>query len=145
LPEEPILINDALAIAADELQFRFVRSSGPGGQNVNTSSTQVELLWDAAHSPSVTEEQRSLILARLRPLIDKDGILHLASQSTRSQWQNREDVVERFRELLARSQRVAPVRIATRPSRASKRRRLDTKRRRGLLKRQRRSSPPEEW
>ena len=120
-----------------------MRSSGPGGQHVNRSATQVELLWDAAHSPSLTAEQRELVLARLRHFIDKEGVLHLAAQSTRSQWQNRAAVVERFCELLAKSQRVAPTRIATRPSRAAKRRRLDSKRRRGLLKRQRRTLPDE--
>ena len=142
--EEPIIINDALVIPADELQFHFVRSSGPGGQHVNRSATQVELLWDAAGSPSLNDEQRALVLARLRHLIDKDGILHLAAQSTRSQWQNRATVVARFRELLAKSQRVEPVRIATRPSRTSKRRRLETKRQHGLLKRQRRRVSVEE-
>jgi len=144
LTDEPIIVNEALTIPAEELVFRFVRSSGPGGQHVNRSATQVELFWDVAHSPSLNDEQRALVLARLRPLIDKEGILHLAAQSTRSQWQNRAAVVARFRDLIAKSQRVTPVRIATRPSRSAMRRRLDAKRRHGLLKRQRHRVPSEE-
>jgi len=136
--EEPVVISDTLVIPADELHLHFVRSSGPGGQHVNRSATQVELLWDVAGSPSLSDEQRALILARLRHYIDQDGILHLTAQSTRSQWQNRTEVLMRFRELLARSQRLAPQRLATRPSHAAKRRRLEAKRRRGLIKRQRR-------
>ena len=138
--DDRIVISPELEIPASELEFRFVRSSGPGGQHVNRSATQVELTWDVAQSPSLNAEQRRLVMERLRHLIDQDGILHLASQSTRSQWQNRTAVVERFRELVAHSQRVAPQRIATRPSRTAKRRRVETKRKRGLLKRLRR--PP---
>ncbi|NLG27323.1 MAG: aminoacyl-tRNA hydrolase [Chloroflexi bacterium] len=138
--DDRIVISPELEIPASELEFRFVRSSGPGGQHVNRSATQVELTWDVAQSPSLNAEQRRLVMERLRHLIDQDGILHLASQSTRSQWQNRAAVVERFRELVAHSQRVAPQCIATRPSRTAKRCRVETKRKRGLLKRLRR--PP---
>ena len=81
MTDEPIIVNEALTIPAEELVFRFVRSSGPGGQHVNRSATQVELFWDVAHSPSLNDEQRALVLARLRPLIDKEGILHLTAQS----------------------------------------------------------------
>ena len=139
---EDLVVNETLTITSDELSFQFVRSSGPGGQHVNRSATQVQLSWDVARSPSLTEDQRTLIMSRLRSFIDQDGVLHLSDQSTRSQFRNRAAVVGRLRELLASSQRVAPERIATRPSRAAIRRRLDAKRRRGLVKRQRR--PPSE-
>ncbi len=139
-----IVVNDTLTVPMEELQFHFVRSSGPGGQHVNRSATQVELTWDVAQSPSLSAQQRALIMSRLRPLIDNDGALHLSDQSTRSQYQNRLAVVARLRELLVSSQRVAPERIATRPGRAAKRRRVDAKRRRGLVKRLRRAPVEDE-
>ena len=104
-------MNETLTITSDELSFQFVRSSGPGGQHVNRSATQVQLSWDVARSPSLTEDQRTLIMSRLRSFIDQDGVLHLSDQSTRSQFRNRAAVVGRLRELLASSQRVAPERM----------------------------------
>jgi len=130
-----IEITPDLAIPQAELELRFSRSGGPGGQNVNRTSTRVELLFDVAGSPSLSEHQRALILSRLQGYIDREGILHLFSQATRSQWQNRQEVMERFRELLAGALRVRRPRRATRPSRAARERCLQKKRQRAERKR----------
>ncbi|MDH7490033.1 MAG: alternative ribosome rescue aminoacyl-tRNA hydrolase ArfB [Anaerolineae bacterium] len=122
-------------VPMDELTFRFSRSSGPGGQHVNRSATQVELLFDVARSPSLTDEQRALVMRRLRGYIDGDGVLHLVSSGTRSQLRNREEVVRRFAQIMERALRVPKPRRATRPSAAARERRLAEKRRRAEIKR----------
>lgn len=127
--------NGGYVVPLDELKFRFSRSSGPGGQHVNRSATQVELLFDVARSPSLTEEQRALVLRRLRGYIDADGVLHLVSSSTRSQLRNREEVVRRFAQMMERALRVPKPRRPTRPSVAARERRLAEKRRRAEVKR----------
>jgi len=118
-----------------ELQFRFVRSGGPGGQHVNTSSTQVELYFDVLGSPSLSEAQKTRLMDKLASYIDKDSILHLSSQATRSQLQNRQDVIARFQRLVNDALRVPKKRRPTRPTRASRERRLRTKRERSHVKR----------
>ena len=100
MESELLPINDELVIPLAELQFRFSRSSGPGGQHVQKSSTRVELYFDVVGSPSLNEEQRSRILTRLAGYIDTVGLLRLVAQSERSQLRNRQEVTERFQELL---------------------------------------------
>jgi len=137
--EEPnrIAINSEVEIPRDELVFDLVRSSGPGGQHVNRSSTQVELRFDVANSPSLTEEQRHRILMNLRNRIDAAGVLHISAQSTRSQYRNRADAVARFQELMQRALRVPRRRKPTRPTAAARERRLARKRQRSDQKRSR--------
>ncbi|MHB0859358.1 MAG: alternative ribosome rescue aminoacyl-tRNA hydrolase ArfB [Anaerolineae bacterium] len=135
--DSALTIDEELSIPLSEIRLRFTRSSGPGGQNVNRTSTRVELLLDVRNSPSFTDEQRALIERRLRSYIDQDGVLHLVSQSTRSQYQNRQDVLARLAALLAASLRKQPKRVATRPTRASKERRIGSKRARSQIKRTR--------
>jgi len=130
-------ITNTLTIPLSELHFRFARSSGPGGQHVNRSATRVELLFDVAGSPALTEAQRERALKALAPYIDSNGILHLVSQAFRSQRRNREEVVERFQLLMRQAMRVPKQRRPTRPSRAAREKRLATKRHRSELKRQR--------
>ncbi len=130
-------INDEVTIPLAELSFRFSRSSGPGGQHVQKSSTRVELLFDVANSPSLTEEQRSRVLERLSGYVDSAGVLHLTSQSERSQLRNREEVVSRFQSLLRKALKRRKRRRPTRPTAASKERRLQEKRRRGEIKKSR--------
>lgn len=137
LGEKVLRITDNLTVPLSELRFRFARSSGPGGQHVNRSATRVELLFDVAGSSSLTEAQRERALKALAPYIDSDGVLHLVSQTFRSQLRNREEVVERFRALMRKAMRVPKRRRPTRPSRAAQERRLASKRRRSELKRQR--------
>lgn len=141
----PVLhIAEGLAIPEEELHYRFSRASGPGGQHVNRSETRVELLFDVARSPSLTEEQRTRILARLSGYIDGDGVLHLVSSATRSQLENRQDVTERLRNLLAAALKQHRRRIPTRPGRAAREARLNTKRARSQIKQLRRRVSHEE-
>ena len=98
---ETIVISDHLAIPVAELRFRFSRSSGPGGQNVQRSATRVELLFDVAHSSSLTDDQRQRILQRLAGYIDGEGELRIVSSATRSQLENRADAITRFQMLMA--------------------------------------------
>ena len=137
LGEKVLRITNTLTIPLSELRFRFARSSGPGGQHVNRSATRVELFFDVASSPSLTEAQRERALKALAPYIDSEGVLHLVSQTFRSQLRNREEVVERFRTLMQKAMRVPKRRRPTRPSRAAQERRLARKRRRSEIKRQR--------
>jgi ribosome-associated protein len=137
LREKVLRITNTLTIPLSELRFRFARSSGPGGQHVNRSATRVELIFDVAGSPSLTEAQRERALKALAPYIDSDGVLHLISQTFRSQFRNREEAVERFQTLMRRAMKVPKRRRPTRPSRAARERRLASKRRRSEIKRQR--------
>jgi ribosome-associated protein len=134
---EILRISDKLSIPLAELGFRFSRSSGPGGQHVQKSSTRVELLFDVTNSPSLSDEQRARVLKRLSGYVDSAGVLHLTSQSERSQWRNREEVVARFQALLQDALRRRKKRKATRPSAASRERRLQKKRHRSEIKRRR--------
>src|SRR5512137_861049 len=93
---DTVTVSDQLVIPAAELRFRFSRSSGPGGQNVQRTETRVELLFDVAHSPSLTEDQRGRILQRLAGYIDGEGELRIVSSATRSQSGNRADAITRF-------------------------------------------------
>ncbi|MRR52829.1 MAG: aminoacyl-tRNA hydrolase, partial [Rhodocyclaceae bacterium] len=92
--QEEIRITPELAIPLVEIELRFSRSSGPGGQNVNKTATRVELLFDVANSAALSDSQRDRLLERLRGQIDARGVLHLSSSEYASQWRNRQDVIE---------------------------------------------------
>ena len=117
--------------------LRASRSSGPGGQHVNTSSTRVELTWNIAASPSLSPEQRERLLAKLAPRLDGGGTLRVVAQSERSQLRNRDEAVTRFAAIVAQALVVPKTRRPTRPTKAAKRERLDEKRKRGALKKER--------
>lgn len=134
----PVLITPALTIADGELTYRATRAGGPGGQHVNTSSTRVELWWDLAASPSLTEAQRDWLRAKLAARLDSLGRLRLVSAGSRSQLKNRRDVTERFRALLAQAMVVPKKRKKTRPPRAAKERRLTSKKKLSAKKQLRR-------
>ena len=136
--KKTITISRQSAIPLQELVFRFSRSGGPGGQHANRSETRVKLLFDVGRSASLSESQREQILARLGHLIDKEGVLHLNSDSTRSQHQNREEVIARLESLLREALRPRKKRRPTRPSRSARQRRLESKRRQSAKKRDRR-------
>jgi ribosome-associated protein len=133
-------VSPELRIPLAELEFRASRSGGPGGQHVNTSSTRVELSWDVAGSPSLTPVQRDRLLRRLASRLDGTGRLRLVSSVSRSQLRNREDATERLRTIVAEGLLVPKTRKRTKPPRAAKAARLDSKRRRAATKRDRR--PP---
>lgn len=131
-------ISPALTIPAAELEWRFSRSSGPGGQHVNTSDSRVELSWNVAQSAVLSESQRLLLVTRLeRRLVS--GVITVAASEQRSQLRNRETALVKLGGLVAEA--LAPEaarRRATKPTRGSKRRRLDAKKQRSATKSQRR-------
>jgi len=137
-----IEINDQISIDESELQLEFVQASGPGGQNINKVATAVQLRFDAASSPSLPEEVRT----RLRRLAGKrmtaEGILIVEASQHRSQERNRQEAIDRLVDLLRQAAKKPRLRRKTKPTAASRRKRLETKRRRGEIKRLRRSPPP---
>lgn len=136
-----IRVNDTISIDEAELDESFVRSSGPGGQNVNKLSTAVQLRFDVRRSPSLPNDVAIRLMALAGKRLTKDGVLVLIAQSHRTQERNRADALDRLIALI-REAAVAPVpRRATKPTRASKRERLDTKKRRSGIKKMRQSRP----
>lgn len=127
-------ISPTLNIPDDELVERFVRASGPGGQNVNKVATAVELRFDAARSPSLSEPLRERLLARRDRRITAEGVVVISAQRFRTQERNREDARERLVALIQAAQHVPKKRIATKPSRGAKERRLGAKRERSTIK-----------
>lgn len=132
-----IAINADIVIPEAELVERFVTSSGPGGQNVNKVASAVELRFDVRNSPSLPEPLRERLLARRDRRLTGDGVLVLQAQRFRDQGRNREDARERLAEIIRAGLHVAKKRVATKPSRASKKRRVDAKTGRGAIKRNR--------
>jgi ribosome-associated protein len=127
-------ITPDLSLPDEELIERFVRASGPGGQNVNKVATAVELRFDIAGSPSLPEPVRERLLAKRDRRLTEEGVLVLSAQRFRTQERNREDARERLKAFVESGLHAPKPRIATRPSRASKQRRLDEKRGRSTIK-----------
>jgi ribosome-associated protein len=138
-----IVITPEVSVSASEITYRASRSSGPGGQHANTSSTRVELVWDVDASTALSDAQRARVREKLASRISADGLLILASEETRSQHRNREDVTERFAEILRQALHVPKARRKTRPSRASRERRLQTKKQRSETKKLRKPVSPD--
>ena len=132
---EVIRVTPEIAVPVAELEFRASRASGPGGQGVNTTDSRVELRFDLAGSPSLSDEAKELALRRLGPRVDSGGVLRVVAQAQRSQLANRRAAMERFAELLAAALATPRARRPTRPTRASTARRVDSKRRRSATKR----------
>lgn len=132
-----IRITHQLWLPEEEIAFTASRSSGPGGQHVNKTSTRVTLLFDVAHSPSLTPAQAGRITRRLANRISRDGMLRVTSQQHRTQTANREAALERFVSLLQEALAEQAARVATRVPTGQRERRLAEKRRRGRLKRAR--------
>ncbi|MER3523836.1 MAG: aminoacyl-tRNA hydrolase [Ignavibacteria bacterium] len=132
---ELINITERVHIPFDELTFRFARSGGPGGQNVNKVASRVELLFDVGNSLSLSEEDKRRVFDVLRKRIDRSGILHLTSQQSRSQWKNRLTVMERFAQLLRTALIPRRDRIPTEPTTASQTKRVHKKKLHAIKKR----------
>jgi ribosome-associated protein len=138
-----LVVSPELVIPGPELRERFSRSSGPGGQGVNTADSRVELSWDVAGSPSVPEWLRARLVARLGRRL-AGGVLTVAVSTQRAQLANRAEARERLASLLrAAASPPPPRRRATRPSRGSVERRLSAKRQRGQTKKGRRAKSDE--
>jgi len=137
----PLQVTPRLTVPETELSWRFSRSSGPGGQSVNTSDSRAELSFDVARSPSLPEPLRERALERLAGRL-VDGVLTVAASEHRSQLQNREEAERRLAQLLREAVAAPPKpRRPTRPTRGSKERRLEGKRQRSQLKATRRNRP----
>jgi ribosome-associated protein len=130
--EDPLPIGRDVAVPLSEVELRTSRSSGPGGQHANVTASRVEAVFDVEASRALGDEQKRRIASRLGPVV------RAVAQDTRSQTRNRELALERLRARLESALLVQRPRRATRPTAASRRRRLDSKRRRGELKRTRR-------
>lgn len=141
MPEHAPGRHDRFRVPDDELSWRFSRSSGPGGQHVNTSDTRVEVSWDLASSAVLSATQRAQALERLRTRL-VDGTLTIASSQYRSQHRNREAARVRLEQVVAAAIVPPRPRRATRPTRGSQQRRIDAKKRRGDVKRTRRRPGP---
>ena len=133
-----------LLLDDNELEFRATTAQGPGGQHVNRSQTRIDVLWNVDTSPSVDEAQRRRIHAALGTRINRDGVLRVSSQKHRSQARNRDAAVERMVELVAEALHQDPARVATKPSRAARAKRVDEKKQRAGVKKMRRKPVGEE-
>ncbi|OUM42592.1 alternative ribosome rescue aminoacyl-tRNA hydrolase ArfB [Arthrobacter sedimenti] len=130
-------VTPALTIPASELGWRFSRSSGPGGQHVNTSDSRAELSWDVAGSVALSDRQRTMLLTRLGPHL-VSGVITVTASERRSQLRNREIALAKLADQVAEALAPEPAaRRATRPTRGSVRRRLAAKEQRSATKRQR--------
>jgi ribosome-associated protein len=132
MQRESIRVTRSVVLPAAEVEFRFSRSSGPGGQHANTSETRVEALFDVEASKTLSTIQKRRVIARLGPVV------RAVAQDERSQWRNRELALERVADQLRAGLRVERKRVPTRPSAAAREKRLEEKRRRSEVKRLRR-------
>ncbi|MCL4212432.1 MAG: aminoacyl-tRNA hydrolase [Gemmatimonadales bacterium] len=131
-------VNARVSIPAAELEIRATRAGGPGGQHVNKSSTRVEVVWRMAESAALSEAQRERLRTVLASRLDSRGALRVVAADTRSQSRNRELALERLAGVVRAALVIPKVRRPTKPSRAAKARRVETKKRRSARKRDRR-------
>jgi ribosome-associated protein len=135
MDDQSIRVTRSVVLPPGEIELRFSRSSGPGGQHANTSETRVEAIFDVESSSALTDAQKRRVVAKAGPM------LRAIAQDERSQWRNRELAAERLVEQLREALKVQRRRVATKPTAAARRRRLEAKKRRSETKKLRR--PPE--
>ncbi|MEM9774302.1 MAG: alternative ribosome rescue aminoacyl-tRNA hydrolase ArfB [Chloroflexota bacterium] len=141
---ENVRISNAITIPLSDIRFRYSRSGGPGGQHVNTSDTKVTLTYDIANAADIREalgdSKFEKLLNHLRNITNKQGILQISCQETRSQLRNKEIVIDQFRKLIKQALIEPKVRKKTKPSKTAKQRRLNDKKKRSEVKAGRRKN-----
>lgn len=138
-PQNLLPVNESLSIPRSELEVRVSRSSGAGGQHVNKTSSRVELAWNILDSRTLTDEQRTRLREKLSSRLTSDGSVRVVASDSRSQSRNRELAEERLADLVRRALIVPRKRRATKPTKASKEARLDSKKRHSTKKAERRT------
>jgi ribosome-associated protein len=139
-----IRITPKISIDEREVQLEFVRASGPGGQKVNKVATAVQLRFDVINSPSLPDDVRERLIRLAGKRVTEDGVLIIEAKRYRTQDRNRKDAIDRLISLIQKAAVQPKPRRKTRPTLASKERRLENKRRRSEIKRRRREIPPSE-
>ena len=135
-----LAVNESLSIPRTELDIRVSRSSGAGGQHVNKTSSRVEIFWNIVGSRAVSEEQRARLREKLASRLTTEGSIRVVASDMRSQSRNRELAEERLADLVRRALVIPRKRRATKPTRAAKEARLDSKKRHSTKKRDRRNT-----
>jgi len=136
-----IRVIGTITIGEEEIHQEFIRASGPGGQNVNKVATAVQLRFDVAHSPSLPADVRERLTRLAGKRMTKEGYLIIDARRFRTQEQNRQDSVARLVDLIRQAAQRPKLRKKTKPTPASKERRLESKHRRGRIKHLRRAEP----
>jgi len=138
-----IVVDDQLSIPRSELEVKTSRSSGAGGQHVNKTSSRVEITWNVALSPSLTDEQRQVLTGRLASRLSLEGAIRVVASDTRSQLRNREHAEARLIDMVKRGLTVPKRRRATKPPRSANQARLTVKKKQSDKKRERQRPAPE--
>jgi ribosome-associated protein len=139
--DNSLVVNESVAIPRTELDVRVSRSSGAGGQHVNKTSSRVEIFWNISTSRSISDDERSRLLAKLASKLTTEGSIRVVASDMRSQSRNRELAEERLADLVRRALIVPRKRRPTKPTRASQEARLEDKKRRAKKKKDRQQKP----